>query len=98
MPVVVPQYQKGAEPPSFEDVLAINDDRRKRIDEAMEHLSAAREILDTVIAEEQEAFDNLPEGLQNSERGQKMEETVGSLYSVHSDLEDMEDLLGECKE
>lgn len=96
--MVVPQYQKGAEPPSFEDVLAINDDRRKRIDEAMEHLSAAREILDTVIAEEQEAFDNLPEGLQNSERGQKMEETVGSLYSVHSDLEDMEDLLGECKE
>lgn len=76
----------------------MNDDRRKRIDEAMEHISAAREILDTVIAEEQEAFDNLPEGLQNSERGQKMEETADSLYSVHSDLEDMEDLLGECKE
>lgn len=76
----------------------MNDDRRKRIDEAMEHISAAREILDAVIAEEQEAFDNLPEGLQNSERGQKMEETVGSLYSVHSDLEDMESLLGECKE
>lgn len=76
----------------------MNDDRRKRIDEAMEHISAARELLDTVIAEEQEAFDNLPEGLQNSERGQKMEETAGSLYSVHSDLEDMESLLGECKE
>ena len=76
----------------------MNDDRRKRIDEAMEHISAAREILDAVFAEEQEAFDNLPEGLQNSERGQKIEETVGSLYSVHSDLEDMESLLGECKE
>lgn len=76
----------------------MNDARRKRIDEAMEHLSAAREILDTVIAEEQEAFDNLPEGLQSSERGQKLEETAGSLYSVHSDLEDMEDLLEECKE
>lgn len=76
----------------------MNDDRRKRIDEAMEHIAAARELLDTVIAEEQEAFDNLPEGLQNSERGQKMEETAGSLYSIHSDLEDMEDLLGECKE
>ena len=76
----------------------MNDDCRKRIDEAMEHISAAREILDTVIAEEQEAFDKLPEGLQNSERGQKMEETAGSLYSVRSDLEDMESLLEECKE
>ncbi len=75
----------------------MNDDRRKRIDEAMEHISAAREILDTVIAEEQEAFDNLPEGLQSSERGQKMEETADSLYSAHSDLEDIESLLEECK-
>lgn len=75
----------------------MNDDRRKRIDEAMEHISAARELLDTVIAEEQEAFDNLPQGLQGSERGQKLEETADSLYSIHSDLEDMESLLEECK-
>ncbi|EFL85786.1 MAG: hypothetical protein U0M13_05885 [Desulfovibrio fairfieldensis] len=75
----------------------MNDDRRKRIDEAMEHISAARELLDTVIAEEQEAFDNLPVGLQGSERGQKMEETADSLYSIHSDLEDMESLLEEIK-
>lgn len=75
----------------------MNDDRRKRIDEAMEHISAARELLDTVIAEEQEAFDNLPVGLQGSERGQKLEETADSLYSIHSDLEDMESLLEEIK-
>lgn len=75
----------------------MNDDRRKRIDEAMEHISAARELLDTVIAEEQEAFDNLPQGLQGSERGQKLEETADSLYSIHSDLEDMESLLEEIK-
>ena len=75
----------------------MNDDRRKRIDEAMEHISAARELLDTVIAEEQEAFDNLPQGLQGSERGQKLEETADSLYSIPSDLEDMESLLEEIK-
>ena len=50
-----------------------------------------------VIAGEQEAFDNLPQSLQGSERGQKLEETADSLYSIHSDLEDMESLLEEIK-
>ena len=95
--MVISECSKNPEPLSLEDVLAMNDDRRKRIDEAMEHISAARELLDTVIAEEQEAFDNLAVGLQGSERGQKMEETADSLYSIHSDLEDMESLLEECK-
>ena len=95
--MVISECSKNPELLSFEDVLAMNDDRRKRIDEAMEHISAARELLDTVIAEEQEAFDNLPQGLQGSERGQKLEETADSLYSIHSDLEDMESLLEEIK-
>lgn len=76
----------------------MNNARRKRIDEAMKHLSLARELLETVRDEEQEAYDNLPENLQESERGQKMEEAVDSLDTAVSDLENVESSLEECKE
>lgn len=76
----------------------MNNNRRKRITEAMEHLSLAREILEVVRDEEQEAFDNLPESLQEGERGQKMEEAADALDTAVSDLEDMESSLEECKE
>ena len=75
----------------------MNDDRRKRITEAMEHLSLSREILEVVRDEEQEAFENLPENLQESDRGQKMEEAADALDTAISDLEDVESSLEECK-
>ncbi len=76
----------------------MNNVRRKRIGEAMKHLSLARELLETVRDEEQEAYDNLPENLQESERGQKMEEAVDTLDTAVSDLENVESSLEECKE
>ena len=39
--------------------------------------------------EEQEAFDNMPESLQDSERGQTMYENIDNLESATSDLEDV---------
>lgn len=75
----------------------MNNDRRTRITDAMEHLSLAREILEDVRDEEQEAYDNLPENLKEGERGQKMEDALGTLDTVVSDLEDMESSLEECK-
>ena len=41
----------------------MNKERRKRIREAMEALDTAHDILMDVFGEEQEAFDNLPEGI-----------------------------------
>lgn len=40
----------------------------------MERLTKARDELEALKEEERAAFDNLPEGLQQSERGQRMEE------------------------
>lgn len=54
----------------------MNKERRKRIKEAMEALDTAHDILIDVLDEEQEAFDNLPEGIQNGERGEQMSEYI----------------------
>lgn len=47
------------------------------------------EILSTAADEEQEAFDNLPENLQMSERGERMEEIIDLLESARDTYEDL---------
>lgn len=65
----------------------MNKARRKEIARAIELMDEAREILEAVKDEEQEAFDNMPEGLQCSERGETMEEYIGTLEEVVYNLE-----------
>lgn len=57
----------------------MNKQRRKEIAHAIALIEEAREILETTKDEEQEAFDNLPESLQCSERGETMEEYIGTI-------------------
>lgn len=51
--------------------------------EAIDQLSEIRD-------EEQEAYDNLPEALQDSERGENMQNCIDALEYFMSDLENME--------
>ena len=51
--------------------------------EAIDQLSEIRD-------EEQEAYDNLPEALQESERGENMQNCIDALEYFMSDLENME--------
>lgn len=57
----------------------MNKQRRKEIAKAIDLIKQAREILETVKDEEQEAFDNLPESIQYSERGETMEEYISTI-------------------
>lgn len=65
----------------------MNKIRRKEIARAIELMEQAREILEAVMDEEQEAFDNLPESLQYSERGEAMEEYIDTLQEKIGDLD-----------
>jgi hypothetical protein len=65
----------------------MNKQRRKQIEKATALMQEALEILETVKDEEQDAFDNMPEGLQGSEKGELMEEIIGYLEDTYSDLE-----------
>lgn len=67
----------------------MNKVRRKTIEEIISIMENLKERIDNVSEEEQEAFDNLPEGLQASEKGEKMEENVGILEEASSSLDDI---------
>lgn len=64
----------------------MNKARRKDIARAIELMEQAWGILQTVRDEEQEAFDNMPEGLQSSERGEAMEGYIYTLEEVMDNL------------
>lgn len=87
--------------------MSMNRDRRASLKAAlgkMDELSVALEnvkgVLQDVLNEEQEAYDNLPDGLQESERGQQMQEYIETLEGVLDSLWelDVEDLYGTVEE
>ena len=67
----------------------MNKVRRKEIQRAIDLICEAEGILSAAESDEQEAFDNMPEGLQDSERGEKMGENIDVLIDCQSELEDM---------
>lgn len=62
----------------------MNKPRRKELSKALQM------IIEQVQEEEQESFDNMPEGLQSSELGEKIEENAEWLYEIYDNLNDME--------
>lgn len=77
----------------------MNNDRRKRIRNALNLIEQARDILDECAQEEQEYFDNMPEPLQGGERGEKAGEDANTLSDAHDEADalagNLSDLLGE---
>ena len=66
----------------------MNNERRKSINNLINLIDDARAQLETVKDEEQEAYDNLPEGLQQADRGQASEQAISALEDAISSLED----------
>ena len=69
----------------------MNKARRKKLEEIIDQLEYLREDLDSVACEERDAYDNLPESLQESDRGCAMEEAAGELYDICSEMEELKD-------
>lgn len=60
----------------------MNQMRRRQIETAVSVLSSALDTLQELQQEEQDAYDNLPEGLQGAERGMTMEEAANALQDA----------------
>lgn len=71
----------------------MNKARRKQLEAVVEILTAQMEELERIKDDEQEAFDNLPEGIQCTERGETMEENIDELDSIITDLENVIDCI-----
>lgn len=76
----------------------MNKPRRKELERALAMIAEARAIIENCADEEQEAFDNMPEGLQESERGEKMEEAISAMVDAYETLEEVESNIEEVVE
>lgn len=74
----------------------MNAARRKELSKAIDLIEQAKEIISAVAEEEREAYENLPEGLQESEMGEKMNEIADDLEYV--DLDEVIDTIQEIIE
>ena len=69
----------------------MNRARRKKLGEIIDQLDYLREDLDAVACEERGAYDNLPESLQESDRGCAMEEAADELDDICREMEEIKD-------
>ena len=65
----------------------MNKQRRKRIQEIKEVLIVIKDELNSVLDEEQLTFDNMPENLQCSIKGNESEDAIDILEECSEDLE-----------
>ena len=73
----------------------MNDSRRRKIRDIVQTLEMMKESLNEVLDEEQESFDNMPEGLQLSDRGMDSEEAITNLTEAAENLETVLDILND---
>lgn len=80
----------------------MNNTRRRRINELKtqidfinNQLKDASKRLSSILNEEQDAFDNMPEGLQSSYRGMCSEDAIDSMEEASEKLDEVIELLSE---
>ena len=74
----------------------MNKTRRNAIETVKGKLSDLAEVINNLMDEEQEAFDNMPEGLQYSSRGEAMQEAIDALDSAVRCFEELDEYLEEA--
>lgn len=71
----------------------MNAKRRKQLANAVEVLNNVLVLLEEVTADEQEAYDNLPDNLNDTDRATNMQENVDDMEDASSSLQDIIDQL-----
>lgn len=65
----------------------MNKSKRARINQAISLIDNAMDIVDGVVTDEQDSFDNLPESFQSGDKGQIMEGAIDNLESASEFLQ-----------
>jgi len=66
----------------------MNKQRRKQLEKAVLHLNDALEIVRNALEEEQGAYDNMPDGIRDGERGEEMQGYVDTLEEHANTIEE----------
>lgn len=71
----------------------MNNKRRKEVSKVVDALTEISQTLSILAEEENEAFDNLPESLQESSRGDDMQEWIDRLEGAQATIDEVIDEL-----
>lgn len=71
----------------------MNKNRRKQLGKIAARLEEIESQITALCDEEQEAFDNLPESLQYTDKGAQMSEAIDEMESIITELSDLKDRL-----
>lgn len=66
----------------------MNKQRRKEIDRIADELRNIHSLLEDLQNEEQEYLDNMPENMQQGDRGQQAEEAISALEDAVSSIDE----------
>lgn len=75
----------------------MNKSRRSRIDDLIQKIEDLCADIDYIRDEEEDAYNNLPDSIKDSERGETMSEAVEHLEYAISCLEEATENLSEAK-
>lgn len=64
----------------------MNKERRKQIGEVRDKLESAKAEIEDLQNEEQEYYDNMPEGFQNGEKGERTQAAIDALEEAVTEI------------
>ena len=67
----------------------MNKNRRKDIREQIKSLEMIKSKLESILSDEEYYFNNMPENLQGSMRGEEAEEAIDVLYEAIEELQEV---------
>lgn len=71
----------------------MNNERRKKIKKIISDLESSKMLLEDVLVDEESSFDNMPEGLQYSEKGEASQEAIDLMNEAVEGFEEVIDNL-----
>lgn len=72
------------------DLLYKSLQKRSDVEKARALAEKAKDIIDDIRDEEQDAYDNLPESFQFGDRGRQMEENIMNMDSAMDEIDDLD--------
>ncbi len=67
----------------------MNKIRRTKVEEQIEAMEIIKSSIEDILSEEQDAFDNMPESFQYSDRGETSQDAIDAMENVLSSIEDI---------
>lgn len=65
----------------------MNNQRRRKLKKVIDLADDIMALMEDIKAEEEDAYDNLPESIQNSERGETMQQAIDTMDEFMGNLD-----------